>query len=272
MSDRYVWEQNIPQPTLRDVVLTTALSKPSSGFTLNPLGVAGFFGGDSAVRGMATANLIRNRRWFGWYNTPGSYQIAQKFGPLGRWKLCDGFFPGGEHHPARLFGLEGKEGAQFLAVHSGSNFARTGHLAYLHQEEGVWAGSVLCALVADWFCFASIALGILANGLACFVIGSGNLTFAHHKPAGKAPPGDGVLMGESDVVVLIGKEGAVNTFTRGHFQVEYRNQHVEQSKAHSNAGSSRSTPDDIPGLESQSDHPSQATLHADIQSESHMLE
>ncbi|TBU55678.1 hypothetical protein BD310DRAFT_960669 [Dichomitus squalens] len=202
--------QDIPQTALRDVVLTTALSKPSSGFTLNPLGVAGFFGGDSAVHGMATANLIRNRRWFGWYDTPGSYEIAKKFGPLGRWKLCDGFFPGGEHHPARLFGLEGKEGAQFLAVHSGSNFARTGHLAYLHQEEGArttpttvtivdlphvpdesvrpslstpvrvsafyalvpilvsWAGSVLCALVADWFCVASIALGILANGLACF--------------------------------------------------------------------------------------------------------
>ncbi|TBU41244.1 hypothetical protein BD309DRAFT_1002603 [Dichomitus squalens] len=102
-------------------------------------------------------------------------------------------------------------------------------------------------------------------------------------------------MGDSDVVVLIGEEGAVNTFTRGHFQLEYRNQRNEQSKAKSDAGTSRSTPNDIPGpaaaagpptqtsspsqplhqvgngLESHSDHPSQATLRTDTQNESQTL-
>ena len=267
---------DIAPTSLRDAVFKTALSKPSSGFSLNPLGVAGFFGGDSAVHGMATVNLIWGRRWFGWYNTPGSYEIAKKFGPLARWTLCDGFFPGGEHDPARLFGFEGKEGPRFVAVHSGSNFSHTGHLAYLimkkarqmaacectrvgkrrtasttvtivrlpHVPEaseqpslnsslGVSAfyalapilvsigGCVVCALVADWYCFASILLGILANGLACFVIGSGNLTFVHHKPADEAPRGDGVLIGDSEIVILIGHEGAVNTFMRGHFQLQY---------------------------------------------------
>ncbi|TBU55677.1 hypothetical protein BD310DRAFT_950591 [Dichomitus squalens] len=84
-------------------------------------------------------------------------------------------------------------------------------------------------------------------------------------------------MGDSDVVVLIGEEGAVKTFTRGHFQLEYRNKRNEQSKAKSNAGTSRSTPNDVPGpaaaavgngLESHSDHPSQATLRTDTQTES----
>ncbi|EJF55912.1 hypothetical protein DICSQDRAFT_175388 [Dichomitus squalens LYAD-421 SS1] len=102
-------------------------------------------------------------------------------------------------------------------------------------------------------------------------------------------------MGDSDVVVLIGEEGAVNTFTRGHFQLEYRNKRIEQSKAKSNAGTSRSTPNDVPGpaaaagpptqtsspsqplhqvgngLESRSDHPSQATLRTDTQNESQTL-
>ncbi|EJF62003.1 hypothetical protein DICSQDRAFT_26701, partial [Dichomitus squalens LYAD-421 SS1] len=69
------------------------LPTSSSGFTLNALGVAGFFGGDSAVNGMATANLVPYRRWFGWYNTPGSYEIAKKFGPLADWAMSDGLFP-----------------------------------------------------------------------------------------------------------------------------------------------------------------------------------
>ena len=271
---------NIPDispTTLRDAVFKTALSKPSTGFSLNPLSVAGFFGGDSAVHAMATANLIWGRRWFGWYNIPGSYEIAKRFGPLARWKLCDGLFPGGEHDPARLFGIEGKEGPAFLAVHSGSNFPHTGHLAHLIMSKarsleactctkvggrvtttttvtvvrlphvpGVserpslnssWSvsayyalvpilvsvgGAVVCALVTDWYCFASIVLGIVAHGFACFVIGSGNLTLVHHDPAKNAPPGDGVLMGESDIVVLLGDEAVVNAFMRGQFQLKYR--------------------------------------------------
>ncbi|EJF62004.1 hypothetical protein DICSQDRAFT_59467 [Dichomitus squalens LYAD-421 SS1] len=83
-------------------------------------------------------------------------------------------------------------------------------------------GCAGCIFVADWFCLASIALGIVANGLSCFVIGSGNLTFEHHEPAEKAPPGDGVLKGDSDVVLLIGREGAINAFVRGRFTLQFR--------------------------------------------------
>ncbi|TBU28369.1 hypothetical protein BD311DRAFT_611591, partial [Dichomitus squalens] len=216
------------------------------------------------------------------YNTPGSYEIAKQYGPLANSKLCDGLWPGGERDPTRLFGIDGKDGPQFIAVHSGSNFSRTGHLGYLivnkarrlrptshpvrvkgqrrttnpsvtivnlqrvpegeiehPQLPSQWShsvyfalfptlvsviGCVVCALVADWFCFASIALGIVANGSACYVIGSGKLTFKHHSPAKGAPPGDGVLKGDTEVVVLIGNEGAVSAFTRGRFLLQYRGQ------------------------------------------------
>ncbi|EJF58592.1 hypothetical protein DICSQDRAFT_90406 [Dichomitus squalens LYAD-421 SS1] len=254
-------------------VLHQPQSLNKSSFTLDSSGVAGFFGGDTAVSGMATVNLFKYRRWGGWYNTPGSYEIAKQYGQLANSRLWDGLFPGGTHDPSQLFGLDGKAGPDFLAARSGSSFTHTGHLAYLltrkagrmrgvrddagrtttpasvtvvdlHHvpEERVepplrWSGSgllaiipiaasftacVICALTWDWFCFASIALGIIASGSACFVLGSGKLTFKHHNPAKGAPPGDGILKGGGGVVVLRGQEGAVNSVTRGRYFLRYQ--------------------------------------------------
>ena len=249
----------------------------NAAFTLDSSGVAGFFGGDSSVAGMATVNLIRGRRWGGWYNTPGSYEIAKQYGPLGNLPFFDGLFPEGEHNPARLFRIDGDEGPQFIGVHSGTVLPHTGHLGRLiaswakdvdgarkltgqdarsTTRTGVtivnlrnvpkksshpplptrWhhsayfsflpvlasvAACVVCALVADWFCFASIAVGIIAHGSACYVIGSGKLTFTHPIPAEDAPCGDGVLKGDGVVVILLGAEGAVNAVTRGRFHLQY---------------------------------------------------
>lgn len=252
----------------------------NAAFTLDSSGVAGFFGGDSSVAGMATVSLIPGRRWGGWYNTPGSYEIAKQYGPLGGLDVYRGFFPEGEDDPAQLFKLDGEEGPEFVAVHSGTFFPRTGHLAQLimkktkgmqvedskqflgrkgtnptvtivnlpdnyagptsypdlpHNSKALFSllpifvsvgACVLCALVADWFCFASIAVGIVAHGLACYVIGSGKLTFQHPTPADKAPRGDGVLKVENALVVLIGVEHAVNAFTRGHFGLQYGEERV----------------------------------------------
>ncbi|KAI1797110.1 hypothetical protein LXA43DRAFT_502828 [Ganoderma leucocontextum] len=243
-----------------------------SSFTLDSSGVAGFFGGESAVSGMATVNLFKYRRWGGWYNTPGSYEIAKQYGRLANSRFWEGLFPGGTHNPAQLFGLDGKAGPEFLAARSGSSFSRTGHLAYLiarkaqrmhgqRDDDGRtttpasvtvidldstpperlepslrWSGTrllaiipiaasvgacIMCALLWDWFCFASIALGIMASGSACFVLGSGKLTFKHHIPAKGAPPGDGILKDDSGVVLLRGQEGAVNSLTRGRFFLRY---------------------------------------------------
>ena len=89
-------------------VLDQPRSLEKSSFTLDSSGVAGFFGGDGAVSGMATVNLIPNRRWGGWYNSPGSYEIAKQYGQLANSRFWDGLFPGGKHDPARLFELDGK--------------------------------------------------------------------------------------------------------------------------------------------------------------------
>ncbi|KAL1940208.1 hypothetical protein VTO73DRAFT_9160 [Trametes versicolor] len=253
-----------------------SLPLQDTSFTLDSSGVAGFFGGDGAVQGMATVHLFEGRRWFGWYNTPGSYEIAKQYGQLAKARLWDGLFPGPNRDPAQLFGLDGKSGPRFLAAHSGSVIQRSGHPAYLVARKAQSippeqrtpirctrrasldcsvttvdlnyappadmrprrqksqlpllalipistsiAACVLCALVEDWWCFASIASGILASGVACFVIGSGELTFSHPRPATGAPPGDGVLLDDEGIIVLRGSEDAVNSVTRGRFCLKF---------------------------------------------------
>ncbi|OAX33773.1 hypothetical protein K503DRAFT_775240 [Rhizopogon vinicolor AM-OR11-026] len=88
---------------------------------------------------------------------------------------------------------------------------------------------IMCAFFGDWYSFSMILLGILASGISCFVIGSGKFTFYHPIPASGSPRGDGLLLADGNVIVLLGEEGAVNSITRGKFSLnfgtepEYRN-------------------------------------------------
>ncbi|KAG1823172.1 hypothetical protein EV424DRAFT_1346362 [Suillus variegatus] len=101
-----------------------------SNFNLNTSNVAGFFGGDEVIAAMATVHLYRGRRWLGWYNSPGSYTVAKKFGQLSSSRFWDGLFPGPNLTPAEVFGLDGKPGPRYWGVFSGTEMI-TGHLAYL---------------------------------------------------------------------------------------------------------------------------------------------
>ena len=253
-------------------------------FSLNSLGVAGFFGGDIAVNGMATVIFFFGRRFGGLYNTPGSLEIARRYGQLANSRIYRGLFPGDMSDPSQLFGLDGKPGPKFLAARSGSLFEKTSHIGYLiarmarrepcdhsvhdlantraqrltspgtvtvidlnhlaenepqklvhptlpYRHYGLLAlfpivtsigACVGSALVADWWSFGCILLGMIANGCACYVLGSGKLAFQHPEPAPGAPPGDGILWaGGNDVVVIRGSERAVNTLTRGRFFLHY---------------------------------------------------
>ncbi|KAI0637288.1 hypothetical protein C8Q77DRAFT_559922 [Trametes polyzona] len=98
-------------------------------------GVAGFFGGDVAVTAMATVHIYQGRKWLGWYNSPGSYEIAKKYGQLGRTRFWDGLYPGINVDPAVLFELDGMQGPKYRGVQSGTIMPRTGHLAYLFLQE-----------------------------------------------------------------------------------------------------------------------------------------
>lgn len=245
------------------------LDRPLQGtkFTLDASGVAGFFGGEEAISAMATVHLFRGRRWLGWYNSPGSYTIAKRFGQLASSRLWDGLFPGPNETPAVSFGLDGRPGPKYVASLSGTEM-QTGHLGYLmmqraKEEKGLrsiqgretapsnvaflelkdvkydeevpkrnvgnallafipmtisFVACIVCALVADWYCFSMILLGIISSGIACLVIGSGELTLdTVKKPAPGAPPGDGMLIGDDTVIVVKGAEKDINAITKGKF-------------------------------------------------------
>ncbi len=99
-------------------------------FKLNPLGVAGFFGGDIAISGMATA-VFCWRGWGGLYNTSGSLQIARYCGQLANKRIYRRLFPGDTRDSSRLFGLDGEPGPKLFSTHSGLLFDKIGHVGYL---------------------------------------------------------------------------------------------------------------------------------------------
>ncbi|KAG1735706.1 uncharacterized protein EDB91DRAFT_1143903 [Suillus paluster] len=95
------------------------------------------------------------------------------------------------------------------------------HVAFLPIATSI-ATCVLCAWDNDWYCFSLILLGILANGISCFVIGSASIVLQSVAPSKNAPPGDGMLMDGNHVVVMRGKEKNVIAITQGKFQLEYK--------------------------------------------------
>jgi hypothetical protein len=111
------------------VVLKAPLEKTK--FNLDVSGIAGFFGGEESFAAMSSMHLMRHRRWLGWYNSPGSYFIAKKYGTLAKSRLWNGLFPGPPVEPATMLELDSKEGPRYMGVHSGTRIDKTGHIAYL---------------------------------------------------------------------------------------------------------------------------------------------
>lgn len=244
-------------------------------FSLNAWGVAGIFGGEENILAMGLIPLYQGRRWLGWYNSPGSLDVARHFVHLAQSHFWQRLFPHTTTSPAALLGLDGKVGARYTAALSGTEM-QTGHLGYLAMErckevaeetEIPGRGTtpthvalidlsnvdydhdvprlsrinavlalipilasivtcVMCALVHDWYSFSVILVGILVNGFASIVIGSGKLTLKSvTKPISGSPRGDGVLVpviSDDIVVVIKGAEDAVNVITKGKFGFEPR--------------------------------------------------
>lgn len=99
-----------------------------------------------------------------------------------------------------------------------------------------WAACAICAVYGDWFVFAMLLLGILSNGLSCLAIGSGTLKFLRPIAAGGSPRGDGVMYPDTrELIVVLGKEDAVNSVTKGRFQLRFsttpeEDSHVRKAK------------------------------------------
>ncbi|KAI6030106.1 hypothetical protein EDC04DRAFT_2605519 [Pisolithus marmoratus] len=85
---------------------------------------------------------------------------------------------------------------------------------------------VICGLYHEWYAFYMILLGILARGLTCIFIGSGELTFDHPKCAEGSPPGDGILGCDQELVLLKGHENIINAATRGRFFFTFQSKHA----------------------------------------------
>ncbi|CCM02452.1 uncharacterized protein FIBRA_04551 [Fibroporia radiculosa] len=104
-------------------------------FTLDASGVAGIFGGDEAVSAMATVHVYQGRKWLGWYNSPGAYEISKRYGQLAKSRLWSGLFPGPGTDPATLFELDGQKGPRFKSFVSGTMLPDSGHLGALLMAE-----------------------------------------------------------------------------------------------------------------------------------------
>ncbi|KAG9317849.1 hypothetical protein JVU11DRAFT_2075 [Chiua virens] len=133
-------ESHLPLNGDTATVPSLLLDKPSR-FSLDNAGVLGLIGGNDAMSAMATVHVYGNRRWLGWYNNPGSFQIAKRlraFAPSA--SLCGVFnscvslsHSAGSIHtdPTALFELDRCKGPKFRAAHSGTAIPETGYLAAL---------------------------------------------------------------------------------------------------------------------------------------------
>lgn len=243
-------------------------------FQLDIAGIAGFLGGDDAVNAMVTVFLYHGRQWLGWYNAPGSFDVAKKYGQLARSGFWDAVFSGPSEDPATFFGYDGKRGPMFTRVYPSLGPMETGHLGYmlfqdcksLRPDDSVrgrytsfhavtvvnldhvpaitmqlssrpgaarlstfpiltsFSTTALCGYYSDWYCFTAILLGIITNGLSCLVIGSAIIKFSHPRAAQGSSRGDGVFGDRSgnEAVILLGPEDAVNSVTRGKFDLHFR--------------------------------------------------
>ena len=263
-----------------DAIPALPLDKPAS-FSLETSGALGLLDEDDAISAIATAHIYGNRRWLGWYNTPGSFQISKRLGLFARSVSPKSFLSERVHtDPRTLLKLDACNGPKFRATHSGTVMEETGYFATLFMKEcAAWEseGTVvpgrktrpvgitiadlgqvpesvirpasnrnsaiffaaipisasvgtcaLCTAAGDLWASSLILVGTVASGLSCLVLGSADFVFTHPVPAQGSPAGDGILGSDNDMVLLKGKEGAVNAITRGMFSLRF------SSKSHYN--------------------------------------
>ncbi|KAI6114207.1 hypothetical protein F5141DRAFT_1187815 [Pisolithus sp. B1] len=217
----------------------TPIPLQGSTFSLGILAVAGLFGGEHALSATGTIPLYKQRRWLGWYNSPGSYVVAMRYGELAKSSLFN--------EPTALLEVDGRSGPKFRAAHSGTVMEETGHLAALFAEvcremQGVpvegrvtrRVGVTIAQLEhipelevsskVDPSClplFASIPVPISVSTCAMCAVAHDWYSFSMILFAKGSPPGDGVLFADNEIIVLKGEEGAVNAITRGSFGLRF---------------------------------------------------
>jgi len=84
------------------------------------------------------------------------------------------------------------------------------------------AACAMCARVEDWSSFAMILLGIVSSGVTSFVMSTGKITLTQLSAGDAAPPGDGMLLSDSRIVILRGREEDVNAVTKGKLRLKLK--------------------------------------------------
>ncbi|KAG9317856.1 hypothetical protein JVU11DRAFT_2083 [Chiua virens] len=190
---------------------------------------------------MAAVHVYGNGRSLGWYNNPGSFQIAKRFRSFAK-RTSSNVSSKSQSQitvdPTTLFELDACKGPKFRAAHSGTVISETGYLAALLMKEcAAWdsegkvvpgrrtqpVGITYRRSRTDTYLpdatGTSSVLGIVASGVSCLVLGSADFAFTHPEPAKGSPAGDGILMSNKDIILLKGSESAVNSITRGSFSL-----------------------------------------------------
>ncbi|KAL4063420.1 hypothetical protein V8B97DRAFT_697322 [Scleroderma yunnanense] len=104
-------------------------------FTLDTSGMASFLGGEVAVAAMTTLHLDPTRRWLGWYNCPGTYEVARRYGRSCKSRFLEGLFPGVPTDLATLLGLANIKGAKYIGAVNGAILEETGPFTTLLMKE-----------------------------------------------------------------------------------------------------------------------------------------
>ncbi|KAF8432931.1 hypothetical protein L210DRAFT_3507237 [Boletus edulis BED1] len=79
----------------------------------------------------------------------------------------------------------------------------------------------LCAVFEDWYASSLIFVGIIASGVSSFALGSADFVLTHPQPAKGSLLVTGILGSGTDIVLLRGTEGSVNSITRGRFILRF---------------------------------------------------
>ena len=97
-----------------------------SNFSLNTSGMASFFGGNVAVAAMTTLHLNPARRWLGWYNCPGTYEVARHYSKFCDSRLLQGLFPGAPTDLTTLLVIDNMKGGKYIGARNGTVLEETG--------------------------------------------------------------------------------------------------------------------------------------------------
>ncbi|KAG1752159.1 hypothetical protein EDB19DRAFT_1094909 [Suillus lakei] len=84
------------------------------------------------------------------------------------------------------------------------------------------AACAICVSVEDWLSFKMILLGIVSSGITSSIMSTGKITLERLKPADGVPPGDGMLLSDTSIIILRGKEEDVNAVTKGRLRLNLK--------------------------------------------------